>query len=646
MTIQFSCSCGQPLTVRAEYAGKRVQCPRCTRIHVAPSPPPVLEVPPQPTAVTGARPAPRRPGPAAREDVEGVADRVPAPRKRRRRVSPRVWGAAVAAVTVGGVALALWLLLRGGAAGDFNFVPRDAQVVVTVRVADALETPLGKQGSDFLDQLSGQGRRGPLGEVESRYGVGLRDLDRLTFVLLDAKQGLAWEIVKAKEAVDRDKVLGGLRGADEREHKGKKYHAGGGGAVYFIGDKEFVRADREEALRACLERGSSGSGPLKDVLKLASKKENHLVAGFAIPEELLELARKQLPPGVEFEDVRDIRSGHLTVSLGEEAAGEVAVHFKDQDAAAKAERTLRDLLGTARIALRVGRQQIKEAAPVEKFDDLYNAVVRTVNDLEPRRNDTAVTLAWKIDRPTVQLAEEALRLAAGGVRQAAGNLQMGNNLKQLGLAVHNYHDTYRGLPRAVTGDAQGRPLYSWRVDLLPYVEEDGLFRQFDRTKTWDDPVNLPLLKRMPKVYQSPDDPENNAAGKTHVQVFTGTNIFQEQALPQVRHLARIPGSFPDGTSNTIIFAEARVAVPWTAPQDMRLPPQGPIKRLLLDRGGRGLLVGLGDGSARTVPSTITEETLRRAIIPNDGLVLGEDWVGDPRPRRPPGPPPELRKDRK
>src|SRR5262245_40765527 len=108
MTIQFSCSCGQPLTVRAEYAGKRVQRPRCTRIHVAPAPPPVAEVRPppvaevrpQPAAVTGGRPAPRRPVPPSRDEVEVVAERVPGPRRQRRRVSNRVWGAAVAALTL------------------------------------------------------------------------------------------------------------------------------------------------------------------------------------------------------------------------------------------------------------------------------------------------------------------------------------------------------------------------------------------------------------------------------------------------------------------------------------------------------------------------------------------------------------------
>jgi len=91
------------------------------------------------------------------------------------------------------------------------------------------------------------------------------------------------------------------------------------------------------------------------------------------------------------------------------------------------------------------------------------------------------------------------------VREAAARTQAVNNLKCIGLAMHNYHDMHKRLPPAAICDATGRPLLSWRVALLPFVDvaENKLYGEFKLDEAWDSPHNLKLLERMPFVYQTP-----------------------------------------------------------------------------------------------------------------------------------------------
>ena len=92
--------------------------------------------------------------------------------------------------------------------------------------------------------------------------------------------------------------------------------------------------------------------------------------------------------------------------------------------------------------------------------------------------------------PAVSAAREAARRAAGS-----------NNLKQIGLAMHNFHESYGGFPAAYSGDKTGKPLLSWRVHILPFVEGEALYRQFKLDEPWDSPHNKKLIARMPAVLQ-------------------------------------------------------------------------------------------------------------------------------------------------
>src|SRR2546430_1113440 len=143
----------------------------------------------------------------------------------------------------------------------------------------------------------------------------------------------------------------------------------------------------------------------------------------------------------------------------------------------------------------------------------------------------------------------------------------------MALAMHNYHDATGALPAAAICGQDGRPLLSWRVAILPYVEQADLYNEFHLEEPWDSPHNSKLLSRMPKLYEGPgaDDPP----GRTRYRVFTGDQAaFPERSRqPGPLSVGRRFIEFTDGTSNTLLIVEAGEAVPWTKPDELPYNPQ-------------------------------------------------------------------------
>jgi hypothetical protein len=219
--------------------------------------------------------------------------------------------------------------------------------------------------------------------------------------------------------------------------------------------------------------------------------------------------------------------------------------------------------------------------------------------------------------PAVDLAKAKAdaKLAA----QAARNLKASKeNLSRIGIAVHNYHDARGHLP-ADFADKKGKALLSWRVALLPYLDQDKLYKEFKLDEPWDSKHNLKLLDKMPAVYRSPRV-KPRGKGHTVYQVFTGPQAVFGRRLP-----LRLT-SIPDGTSNTLLAVESSTLVPWTKPGGIPFDR----KKALPDFGkayGRKPAAVMCDGSARLLHlDKIQAETLKNAIDPADGYPLGKDWV--------------------
>lgn len=210
------------------------------------------------------------------------------------------------------------------------------------------------------------------------------------------------------------------------------------------------------------------------------------------------------------------------------------------------------------------------------------------------------------------------------VNEARDRVTETNNLKQVSLALHSYHDVTGHLPQpAAFRTRDGKPGLSWRVALLPYLEQQSLFRQFRLDEPWDSPNNIRLVGQMPKVYQQPGNETSD--GTTYYQAFVGPATAFEDATkrPDGPRGWRFT-DFTDGTSNTILIAVAERPVPWTAPQDMAYDPAGPLPRLS-KRFRAGAVVAFTDGAVRPLPHDTPEQTLRGLITRNGGEVIAGGW---------------------
>ncbi|MFH1267616.1 MAG: DUF1559 domain-containing protein, partial [Planctomycetota bacterium] len=212
--------------------------------------------------------------------------------------------------------------------------------------------------------------------------------------------------------------------------------------------------------------------------------------------------------------------------------------------------------------------------------------------------------------------------AIQSAREAARRSQCVNNLKQIGLAMHNYHDAYKCFPPAYIPDENGQPMHSWRVLILPYLECGTLYDQYDFDEPWDSPANLALADSMPGVYGCPSDPASYGPAETGYAMIVGPKALSDG--PTATPMREIT----DGTSNTILVVEASgCGINWLEPRDLDLDEFG----LQINGAGAGGIhsyhpggvnVLISDGSVRFLSETIDTRTLEALITKAGGEVVG------------------------
>jgi prepilin-type processing-associated H-X9-DG protein len=204
--------------------------------------------------------------------------------------------------------------------------------------------------------------------------------------------------------------------------------------------------------------------------------------------------------------------------------------------------------------------------------------------------------------------------AVQSAREAARRTQCMNNLKQIGLAMHNYHDANGHFPPAVIRDEDGKPLLSWRVAILPYIDQAALFNEFKHAEPWDSPHNKALIERMPPSYACPSG--TMPKGMTPYQLFTGHGaISDEEKSIRIRDVL-------DGLSNTVFVVEAAKGVPWTKPEDIAFDPEDDDLKAKIGSKHPGVFNALfADGAARVITNSVDLDTLRKLITRDGGEVV-------------------------
>jgi prepilin-type processing-associated H-X9-DG protein len=222
--------------------------------------------------------------------------------------------------------------------------------------------------------------------------------------------------------------------------------------------------------------------------------------------------------------------------------------------------------------------------------------------------------------------------SVSSAREAARRSECANNLKQIGLALLVYEDTHKAFPPAYTVDNSGKPLLSWRVLILPYLEHEPLYRQFHLDEPWDSDHNKKLIASMPSVFRCPSG--EPLAGKTTYLTVRGKDTIFPGSEKGISIAA-----IRDGTAYTILVVDAgdQSAVEWTRPDDFTPDPKEPTKGLLGHHPG-GFNVAMVDGSVRFISAAVDPKLLRALFTRNGGERVDMEQLYGPPRRRPAGPP--------
>ncbi|MCA9016904.1 MAG: DUF1559 domain-containing protein, partial [Planctomycetaceae bacterium] len=191
------------------------------------------------------------------------------------------------------------------------------------------------------------------------------------------------------------------------------------------------------------------------------------------------------------------------------------------------------------------------------------------------------------------------------------------NMKQIGLALHNYHEMYQTLPPGAIFSERGRPEHSWQALILPFVEQEFLFKRIDFKKPWNDPANQKVFQEEVPVYLSPKVKMNYSPDGYALSHFVGNQLVLKPGTNISFEDIR------DGTSNTIFAMEiAENFKPWGDPSSLTDPTKviGPDMKTP-STGGSFIL--LGDGTVRYISKDVDPAVLKALSTPDGGEEVGE-----------------------
>jgi hypothetical protein len=420
--------------------------------------------------------------------------------------------------------------------------------------------------------------------------------------------------IRTKKAYEMERVLKTAlpERTEKTTDKGTIYIGEDRRAFAFLDEKVFLFGTPPSVETFLEQPAPTKEGPLTPVLRLAAQGKHAVTAG--INTEPLQMLKDELPAEAEpFKPLMAAKSALLTVDLTDKLGCELRGTFANATDAENAEKAVGQLRQLA-IGL-LGKATEKSAKASKDADgnaELFKFADSSLKAVKVERKDAVLHASLTVNP---EQAITALIESVQKIREAASRIKNSNNLKQFALALLNYHDANGTFPAAAIFDKNGKPLLSWRVTILPYIEQEKLYNEFHLDEPWDSAHNKKLIEKMPPLYLMPDDDPKKHL--TRYQVFVGKGAFFEGTNGlRIRDIS-------DGLSNTIMVVEAPKGVPWTKPEDLVFD-EGKLVPRVVDPKRNGFMAVLGDGSVRFFKKTIKEGTLRLWVQRDDGQPIPDD----------------------
>jgi hypothetical protein len=525
---------------------------------------------------------------------------------------------------------------------DLALVPTDAVGFVHVRAAEIWKNEIF---AGFRQTFEKAGPKA-MAALDAQFVPKVSTFDRATgFLLLDEqKRPLPYIVLRFTAPFNAtDVVKAYVPDAEKTLHAGKSVYHGERFDIdlYFPDDRHIILSP-SGAMTTFLRHESPKTGPLSHGLALAASGKpvtaSLNVAALPIPRGAL----KDLPPEVS----ALLNAEHVTLSLDLATAARVdlVAGYKTGGQAEAAERAVLALAAYARKELATLKAEVEQKLfeprtkghrPLEELPEAMFHVfaLGAINHADEllanpgaivKRTGTNLTASVTLPKELIAGASgvaavgtAVLMPAVAKVRMSAARMQSQNNLKQIALAIHNYESTFGHLPHDIL-DKDGKPILSWRVAILPYIEQDNLYKQFKLDEPWDSENNKKWSDAAIKVFMSPQADPPTPLGMTHYKVFTGpSTIFEKGRKIKFEDIL-------DGTSNTLLVVEAGEPVPWAKPADIPFDPKKAPPTLALPGVTDYVNAAWADGSVRVMKMSGLSEAKLKALITRDGGEVIDD----------------------
>ncbi|MBL8818039.1 MAG: DUF1559 domain-containing protein [Planctomyces sp.] len=389
-------------------------------------------------------------------------------------------------------------------------------------------------------------------------------------------------------------------------------------ARYFADERTLILGDTDTVKRMVLV-GPDSLSPLTRTV--AWKSAANSTAVIAVDPTAIRSFMSELPPNPITGLVSPLwlhASNHtMSITLRDESEIRLVSSSSDEESGEILESSIRAIL----TMLEGMASNLATAAPPSQKESV-EVLGKFLTTRTLSRNDKTVTLVLSGDaKDTRQLIAGVVTPAIEQSRGAAQRSRQSNQLKHIMLAMHNYHAAYNHFPPAVVIDSESGIARSWRVELLPFLEDTQqngqLYSQYRKNEPWDSEANRAVLAKMPDVYRHPS--QSATSTTTSVVAAFGRGLLFDPGVPDGMPISKIL----DGTSNTIAVFEMKSDIPWTKPEDISIHVQD---QDLPEFGGfypEGWYTGFADGSVRFISTQIDRKVLRNILTRDGGESLNQ-----------------------
>ncbi|MBA4104902.1 MAG: hypothetical protein C0485_04010 [Pirellula sp.] len=531
---------------------------------------------------------------------------------------------------------------RGSSGYEFAYIPKDFVFLIAIRPSEIAASPQLKPLAELMNETL-------------RPKFKFEELEQMTFIvpapMSDERgatipgTGSEYTIFRTAAAnVDFKPLIEASYGAVRTEdYKGKQLlvwgNPPGQGTIEFYSPVAGTLISTPRAqLTPVIDDPKSAEPPAAAVQWMAEAKGPMFGVVNISALKMVFSGRSAAPFLPMFQPIFDL-ADHATISVedGDPLTFKASFACRNAEDAVRVEQTLQAGLVIVKNVIAAQRTQLSNAAPASRSDllPLFDIADQLIASVKTTVNAGRVEMTAFVKNPSEAL-RQALIPQLRVSRQAAARNEAMNSLKQLGLAAHLYETKARSFPPSVfygksshgdlnkSGDNAADVPRSWRVELLPFLGQEELYKQYRLDQPWDSEANLAVLRKMPDVFRSPNDKPASTNASYFAIAGPGTVFDGKEGTP----VAEIR----DGLSNTLLLVEAKRDIPWTKPEDIAYAADQPVPAL----GGwrpSEFLVTMCDGSVHPVYNAqgIDKNFLRPWIGKADGQVPPPLWTPAPAP---------------